>query len=167
MDTLNKSDLRVLDPKKVRVRMDAFRRLHLEVGIEERFGPIRAVRSLPLTQPDRYISLQDDEGEEIGVVADLKQLDGESRRLIEEELDTYYLKAQICRIHKVETKNGIISWDVETSLGPKRVHIRDRQNIRPIGDGRTILTDIHGAKYEIPPVDTLDERSRQCLSIEL
>ena len=162
-----KNDLRLLEPKKVRVKVDAYGRLNLEIGIEERYGPVRALRCLPLTQPAKLISIQDDEGNEVGIIEDLTQLDGESRRAVENELDFYYLSARVKAIRKVESKNGIISWELETELGYKTVHIRDRQHIRPLPDGRTILTDIHEAKYEIPPFDRLDERSKHWLEVEL
>lgn len=166
-DTLTKGDLRILDPKKVRVRMDAFHRLQLEVGIEERYGPVKAVRSLPLTRPDEFISLQDDENQEIGMIPHLRELDAESRHAIEQDLELYYLKAQVLAIKNVENKNGLFSWEVVTNLGTRTIHIRDRQHIRPLLDGRTILTDIHEAKYEVPPAEKLDDRSRQWLEIEL
>jgi len=162
-----KNDLRLLDPKLLRLRVDEFRRLNLEVGIEERYGPVRAVRCLPLTQPYEFISIQDDEGEEVGIIPDLRDLEPDSRRALEAELELYYLKAQVRAIHKVEARNGVISWDVTTDLGAKMVHVRDRQNIRPLPDGRTVLTDIHGGKYEIPPPEELDEKSRGWLEIEM
>src|ERR1051325_5697848 len=106
------SDLRLLDPREIRLKKDPFSRLHLEVGFEERYGPVRAVRCLPLTKPDRFISIQDEEGVEIGIIADVAQLDPESRAAMNEALDFYYLKAQVSSIKKVETKNGIISWEL-------------------------------------------------------
>jgi len=161
-----KNDLRLLDPKKVRLRADSFGRLHLELGIEERWGPVRALRSLPLTQPDRFISLQDEEGEEIGLLPDATALDAESRRALTRELEQYYLKARVRAIRRVEARNGVITWELDTDLGPRTVHVRDRQNIRSLADGRTILTDIYEAKYEVPPGDELDDRSRHWLEIE-
>lgn len=162
-----KSDLRLLDPKRVRLRVDSFNRLQLEVGIEERYGPVRAVRCLPLTRPDEFVSIEDEEGEEIGIISNVRDLDPESRRAIETDLDLYYLKARVEGIRRVEAKNGIITWELDTDLGPKKAHIRDRQHIRPLPGGKTLLTDIHGAKFEIPPPEELDERSRQWLEIEL
>ena len=162
-----KNDLRLLDPKKLRLRTDTYGRLALEIGFEERYGPVRALRSLPLTQPDRFISFQDEEGFEIGILPDVRPLDSESRRALEKELDLYYLKARVRKINRVEARNGLITWELETDLGTRTVHVRDRQNIRPLPDGRTILTDIHDAKYEIPPSSELDEKSRDWLSIEL
>jgi len=162
----SRNDLRLFDPQKVRLRPDKYGRLQLEVGFEERYAPVRAVRALPLTQPDKFISIQDDEGNEIGLIPELARLDSESRQAVEEELTLYYLKAKVQAIRKVENRHGVLTWVLETNLGPKTVHVRDRQQIRPLPDGRTILTDIHEAKYEIPPIDTLDERSRGWLEIE-
>jgi hypothetical protein len=167
MDTPAKNDLRLLDPKKVRIHADSYHRLRLEVGFEERYGPVRALRCLPLTQPGKFISLEDDEGNEIGIIPDLAELDRESRKAIEDDLELFYLKARVEGIRKVEARNGVITWELLTNLGPRTVHVRDRQNIRPLPDGRTILTDIHEAKYEIPRFDELDEKSRHWLEIEL
>lgn len=166
-ETDSRSDLRLLDARKVRVRRDSFGKLHLEIGIEERYGPVHVFRCLPLTQPDRYISLQEEEGAEIGILPQLGELDGESRRLLEEELDLYYLKARVQGIEKVENRNGLLAWYLVTDRGKKTVFIRDRQHIRPLGDGRVILTDIHEAKYEVPRAEMLDDRSRHWLESEM
>jgi len=166
-ETAPKSDLRLLDPKRTHLKMDGYGRLRLEVGFEERYGPVRAVRCLPLTRPYEFISIQLDEGEEVGVIPDLRELDAESRQAVEQDLELYYLKAEVHAILGVESRNGIITWDLETSLGPRRVHVRDRQNIRSLPNGCTVLTDIHGAKFEVPPVEKLDEKSRKWLEMEL
>lgn len=161
------SDLRLLDPTKTTLVLDDSRRLQVQIGIEERIGPVRAIRSLPLTQPERYISIQDDEGVEIGVIKDMRELDSQSRAALQEELDYYYLKAKVTRILRVEARHGLITWQLETHLGPRTVHVRDRQHIRSLADGRTILTDIHEGKYEIPPMAQLDEKSVHWLSVEV
>ncbi|MGV3722068.1 MAG: DUF1854 domain-containing protein [Actinomycetota bacterium] len=166
-DAATTSNLQVLDPSRVRLRRDELGRLRLEVGIEERYGPVRAVRCLPLTQPERFISLQDEEGEELGVIGDLAELDAASAQAVRAELELSYLHARVTRIHHVEARNGIITWEVTTDLGKRRVHVRDRQNIRPLPGGRTVLTDIHDGKYEIPAAEELDKESRRWLEIEL
>lgn len=130
-------------------------------------GPIQAFRALPLTKPAQYISLQTDEGEEVGLIPDLRELDTDSRAALERDLELYYLKARVRAIHHVETKNGLISFDLGTDLGERRIHVRDRQQIRMIAGGSVILTDIHGGKYEVPPLDQLDEKSRRLIEMEL
>jgi len=164
---LQKGDLRMLDPLSVCLSRDSFGRLKLCLGIEERYEPVRVVRTLPLTDPERYISFQDEEGEEIGIVEEIQSLDGDAQGLLREELELVYLKAEVTAIRKVDPRQGLISWDLDTSLGPRTIYIKDRSDIRPLGDGRIILTDVHGAKYQIPPVDQLDDRSRSWLEIEM
>jgi len=165
--TYHKGDLRLLDPRRISLRQDANRRLQLEVGFEERYSPVRAVRALPLTQPDRYISLQDDEGEEIGMIPSLAELDNESRAAVEQDLDIFYLRPTVQSIEKVEARHGVITWELITSMGPRTVHVRDRSHIRVLPNGRTILTDIHEGKYEIPPLAELDQKSRDWLEVEM
>ena len=161
------NDLRLLDPKSVKLRADAFGRLWLREGEEEEQGPVQSFRALPLTKPSRYISLQTDEGEELGLVPDIEDLDPDSRAALERDLELYYLKARVRTINQVETKNGLISFDLETDLGERRIHVRDRQQIRMIAGGSVILTDIHGGKYEVPPLDQLDDKSRRLIEMEL
>jgi hypothetical protein len=161
------NDLRLLDPKTVSLRADAFGRLWLREGDGEERGPVQSFRALPLTKPSRYISLQTDEGEELGLIPDMDELEPASRALLERDLELYYLKAKVQTIHQVETKNGLISFDLVTDLGERRIHVRDRQQIRMIAGGTVILTDIHGGKYEVPPLDELDEKSRRLIEMEL
>jgi len=132
MDTPAKKRPPPPDPKKVRISADSYHRLQLEVGFEERYGPVRALRCLPLTQPGKFISLEDDEGNEIGIISDLADLDRDSRKAVEDDLELFYLKARVEAIRKVEARNGVITWELVTNLGPRTVHVRDRQNIRSL-----------------------------------
>ena len=78
-----------------------------------------------------------------------------------------YLRAEVRSIVKVNPRVGLVSWELDTSLGPRTIYLKDRHDIRPLPDGRIILTDVHGAKYEIPSLDALDDRSRAWLEIEM
>jgi len=164
---LSNADLRLLEPKCVRLSRDAFGALRLEIGIEERYEPVRVLRALPLTDPNRFISFTDDEGAEIGILEDPSRLDPESRKILEEEIQLVYLRAEVRSIVKVNPRVGLVSWELDTSLGPRTIYLKDRHDIRPLPDGRIILTDVHGAKYEIPSLDALDDRSRAWLEIEM
>jgi len=61
---------------------------------------------------------------------------------------------------------GVTTWELETDRGSRTAHVKERSDIRPMPDGRIMLTDVDGVKYEIPPMEELDERSRTCLQIE-
>jgi len=166
-ECMSRSQARILNPKQLTLTRDAFGLLELRIGIEERYRPVKVGRCLPLTDPDRYISFQQEEGDEIGLLEEVASLERESRRVLEEELDLCYLKAEVKGIRRVNPRQGFVSWEVDTNLGPRTIYIRERSDIRPLPDGRIVLTDIHGAKYEIPAMEQLDERSRAWLEIEM
>lgn len=157
----------LLDGKHLRLFRDSHGRLHMENGIGERFGPLQVVRTLPLTRPSEWIVLREEDDREIGVLQSMDELEPGDRALLQEELQRLYLRARVTAIHRAEARFGIITWDLETEFGRKMVYVRDRQNIRPLADGRVILIDIHDGRYEIPPLDELDEASRHWLEIEM
>src|SRR5688572_3065075 len=115
------NDLRLLDPKSVTLRADAFGRLWLREGEGEEQGPVQSFRAQPLTNPTRFISLQTDEGEELGLIPDIEALDTNSLAALERDLELYYLKAKVRTIHHVENKNGLITFDLVTDLGERRI----------------------------------------------
>lgn len=157
----------LLDGRRLRLFRDPDGRLHMENGIGERFGPLQVLRTLPLTRPSEWIVLREEDDREVGVIASMDELKTADRALLEEELQRLYLRARVTAIHRAEARFGIITWDLETEFGRKTVYVRDRQNIRPLADGRVMLIDIHDGRYEIPPLDELDEASRHWLEIEM
>lgn len=162
-------DLRFLDPGAVRVRRNDRGRLvvtlHRE-GREETLEGARPVRAFPMTAPDRQIVLLDADDAELGILRELRGLDRESREAIEAELEIAYLVTRVEAIRGVRARFGVTTWEVETDRGPRTAHVKERSDIRPMPDGRIILTDVDGVKYEIPPPGELDERSRGWLIIE-
>jgi Domain of unknown function (DUF1854) len=156
-----------LDPRAVRARRDERGRLVVTLGggVETVEG-VRPVRAFPLTAPDRQIVLLDTEDRELGVIQELKRLDRESREAIEAELEIAYLVARVTAIQWVRSRFGVTTWELETDRGPRTAHVKERSDIRPLPDGRIILTDVHGVQYEIPTPEELDERSRSWLMIE-
>ena len=160
-------DLCFLDPRAVRARRNERGRLVVTLGggVETVEG-VRPVRAFPLTAPDRQIVLLDAEDHELGVIRELTALDRESREAIEAELEVAYLVPRVQSIRMVISRFGVTTWDLETDRGTRTAHVKDRSDVRPLPDGRIILTDIDGVKYEIPPPEELDERTRMWLEIE-
>ena len=166
--------VRLLDSRRVELSEDSFGRLALSLSGEDTAEPavethadVRLVRCFPLTRPHEFLSIQDAEGVEIGILTEIGGLGEASRCIVERWLADYYLTARVEGIDRVETRSGIITWLLRTDRGPKTVYLRDRQHARPLRDGRTILIDIYDARYEIPPSADLDPRSRHWLEIEL
>jgi hypothetical protein len=133
---------------------------------EETVEGVRPVRCFPLAAPDRQIVLLAGEERELGIIRDLGALDRKSREAIETELEIAYLMTRVQVIRSVRSRFGVTTWELETDRGSRTAHVKERSDIRPLPDGRIILTDVDGVKYEIPPPDELDERSRSWLIIE-
>lgn len=165
-----------LDPAWVRARRNARGQLvviYLPEPESKQVAPatvtaegVRPVRAFPFTAPGEQIVLIDAQDREIGVLRDLSELDAESRAAIETELELVYLVPRVQSIRSVRSRFGVTTWDLETDRGPRVAHVKERTDIRPLPDGRTILTDVHGVQYEIPPREELDERSRFWLDLE-
>src|SRR2546421_2492808 len=161
-------DVYFLDPRSVRISRNPFGRLVLRVGMGvDEFQDVHPTRAFPLSAPDKDISLADTEGREIGVIRDINELDRESRDVLFDELEIVYLGTRVQAIKSITSNYGISTWEMETDRGPRSTHLRDRSDVRSLPDGRIVLTDVHGVKYEIPGVDSLDERSRALLESEM
>jgi hypothetical protein len=160
-------DLCFLDPRAVRARRNERGRLVVTLagGVQTVEG-VRPVRAFPMTAPDRQIVLLDAEDRELGIIRELGALDRESQEAIKAELEVAYLVPRVQSIRSVLSRFGVTTWELETDRGLRTAHVKERSDIRPLPDGRIILTDVDGVKYEIPPVQDLDDRSRGWLQIE-
>ena len=66
----------------------------------------------------------------------------------------------ITRIVRIKRMFGVVSFDVETDRGPRQFDVKGRRdNIVAIGRERYLITDVDGARYEIPDATQLDSAS--------
>lgn len=158
-------DAGYLDEKEVRVSRDSFGRLRLEAR-GTFYEDVRVARAFPISAPDRNIAFQDAQGKQIGMVADMRRLDRESRRLLQEELEMMYFSTRILQVLHVVSRRGVTTWRLVTDRGPCTIYVKDRSDIRTLPDGRVLITDMHGIRYEIPNPEELDEESRRFLEAE-
>ncbi|MFH1023049.1 MAG: DUF1854 domain-containing protein [Planctomycetota bacterium] len=150
----------------VTLRRDAFGRISLEAG-GVRHEDVRPVAAFPLSAPERHVAVLGAEGTEIGIIRDPAALDGESRRILEEEMDLRNFTARITAIRAVRTRFGMSTWEVETDRGTRTAYLRERMDLHAFPGGRVILSDTSGIRYEIPDLAALDERSRDLLGAEM
>lgn len=160
---LNESsgDLEYLDASTLRFdkRGDA---LILTVADDRSYLKVRPVRAFPLTEISEYIGLLDAiAGREIGMLRSLKDLDGCTRQLVQQELNKRYFIPKINRIIDARREYGTIYWDVETDRGDRHFIMRNiRDSIHEIEPGRFLVIDIDGNRFEIPQLGDLNARSQ-------
>lgn len=121
-------------------------------------------RLFPVSAPQNYITLLDEEGTEIAVIRKIADLSDASAEAIRRSLDDYYLVPTIRKLLKQEEKYGILRWTVLTERGEVSFDIRNRMHdIRRLPDGRIRVRDSNDNRYIINGEDSLDAHSRAML----
>ena len=97
----------------------------------------------------------------------ISDLDEESERLVLRELAKRYYVPKITHIHSLHRRRAVYL-DAETDLGRRRITLRDSVgSVRPLDDGRVLLTDIEGNTFEIPDPKELDKASYKKIEVLL
>ena len=130
----------------------------------EKFTELEPRRMFPITGLTRYIALLDNEGNEIAVIRNVDDLLPESKKVIENCLDEYYMIPRITRFIKMSEKFKIWMWTAETDKGICTFEIRNHVTaIKPLYDGRVLIKDANDNRYEIPDINELDKKSLRML----
>src|SRR3954447_22055193 len=124
---------------------------------------VEPVRSFPISEPNRWISLVDRHGHELAAIADLADVSPETAELIVQELADREFLPRIERIVSVKWHKEPHEWNVITDRGPVEFLFRD-DDIRRLGPTRAIIVDVHGVRFYIPDSRQLDAKSRRILS---
>lgn len=153
---------RYLDPAQLRFTRSPVDEPRLEIQKQVCYLRIIARCLMPLSNPTSYISLAVDEDTEIGILVDPSQLDPESLKILQAELDKRYFTPVIQKVYRVKEQFGIHEWEVETARGRAKFSVRGlNQNIKQVAPARLFVTDVRGNRYDIPDYRSLDAESFQ------
>jgi Domain of unknown function (DUF1854) len=125
--------------------------------------PVRPVRCFPWSRPGAYVSLRDDQDQEVAFVVDPQALDPESQAALQEELAQAGFVLHIRRILSVREELEIRIWKVETDEGPRTFQTSRDEWPRQLAEGSLLLRDVAGDLYLIPRAAALDPTSRRVL----
>lgn len=132
---------------------------------QSEYGEIILYRTFPFSMVNRFISVRTVKGEEIGVIADLADLDADSQTAAYEALSIRYILPKVIRVESIKQNPGMWTWQLDTTLGPINLVMRNlHEHVQMIGNGRILLTDINGNRCEIPDISSLDTQSRKQLN---
>ena len=154
-------EVRVLDPERVKLFRSetGVPRMTLEGELTTLVLSVKC--SFPLSRANEYVSLRDGDNHEIGLVENLHDLDRDSRRIAEEEIERRYFLPEITVIYSVKGHFGTYDWEVETDRGRRSFHMRGRsENIIRSGPRRILISDVLGNRYKISDRSKLDRRSK-------
>jgi ATP-binding cassette, subfamily B, bacterial len=153
----------LLDPRRITLDLDSDGQLWATVRGGERFR-VSARRAFPLTNPTAYVSLVDAQGEECVCFEALADLDPTVRETLERALTQADFLPVIARIVSVTQEATSSLWRVETDRGTTEFVVDQEDHVRPLEDGRHLISDAHGMRYLVPAPSTLDAPSRKILA---
>ena len=166
-------DLRYLDPEEVRVWRGEDGRVYCTIADELTVLTPMFIRSHPLSDVERYLSIRGVEpkersvamGKEFGLLRDWHRLDPESHAIVEAELERRYLHPKVLAILSVREYSGAQVCEFDTDRGLREVTLRDvRDNVVYLGGSRVLITDAEGNRYDIEDADQLDPESQSRLA---
>lgn len=152
-------ELRVLEPRRLRLfRVAGVTRLTLEN--DRSWAKVSVARAFPLSDPEHYIGFLDGAGKDVGLLHEPGQLDADSRRTLEEELEKRYFVPMVERVLFVKEEFGTVYWTVETDRGETEIVVRNlKDNLQELSASRVIITDVDGNRFEFPDINKLDNKS--------
>ena len=140
--------------------------LILESG--EQICRLEPRRLFPVSSADKYITLLDEDGDEVAIIKELSEISAESRLVIIHSLDDYYLVPRIIKIISTGEKYGTLRWTVETDRGIHSFDVRNRyHDVKVYPDGRVRVRDSDDNRYTIPDYRKLDSHSRARLIADM
>lgn len=125
-------------------------------------------RQFPFDYLWEFISVLDDEQNEIGIIRDLSVFTQEMCELLRTELMRRYYAPVIKRIVSVKERYGFSYWRVITEEGSVNFTLHDTfRSIIRAGENRLILADVNGNRFEIPNAEALDRKSYKKIELYL
>ena len=124
---------------------------------------VRLRQCFPWSEPNRHLSLRDEDDEEVALVEDPASLEPESRRALEEAVAEAGFVLEVVRVLAIEEEVEIRQWKVETKHGPRsfQTHLDDWPRTLPMGG--LLIRDVGGDLYLLAAPGQLDRRSKELL----
>ena len=122
----------------------------------------------PYDLTDEFISVQNKDQEEIGIIRRLSDFDETTAQILQAELDRKYFVPKITKILTLKERHGFSYWKVDTDIGEMELSFQDTyKSITRVGSDRAFVTDISGNRFEIVSLEGLDRYSRKKLELYL
>jgi len=136
----------------------------LVLAIEgRRHGGVRPVRAFPFSDPHRWISLCDAEGNELLLIGHLDDLPRAVREILVEALEKREFLPVIRRILSIVPATEPCRWQILTDRGPTSFLLDSDDDIHQPTSDRVLIVDTNHMRYLIPSIQRLDHRSRRLL----
>jgi ATP-binding cassette subfamily B protein len=155
---------RWLTPENTRLSRGEHDTLQARLG-EDLYDGLFAVRALPASRPDEFISLRladaDGQEHEVGLVRRLADFPPDQRGLIEDALARRYYVRRIRAVEHIEQQHGLLCFRVQTDRGPAQFCMRNSHSQAiDHGPAGKLLSDVDDNRYLVADVDALPRRQQ-------
>ncbi len=121
---------------------------------------IHVLRCFPWSTPDRYVSLRDDDDNEVALVGRLSELNSDSRKVVEAELAIAGFILEIVGVESITEDFEIRSWNVNTAQGSRKFQTKLDEWPLQVPGGGLLIRDVADDLFYLPEPDALDEKSQ-------
>ena len=148
--------------------LDALSESALDVKRQPFYDRVRVRRTFPFSLADKYVSILDNDQNEIGLIENVGDFPEEDAELIREELDRVYFCPEILKINSVRERLGYAYFGVICDTGEREIPLRDvYRSIIRVSDDRIVIIDVDGNRYGIKSLKALDKNSMKKLELYL
>jgi ATP-binding cassette subfamily B protein len=153
---------RWLRPADTRLLQGEHDTLRVEWG-EEAHDGVFAVRALPATCPEEFLSLRWDDADglehEIGLVSHLAEWPAAARALLEGALARRYFLRRVTAVEAIGSAYGLLTFRVRTDRGPATFTMRNSHSCaQDYGPRGKLLIDVDDNRFLVADVDSLPRR---------
>lgn len=144
----------------------------LEIQLEENkktYDRVFLHRMFPFELKWQYISVCDEESNEIGIIYDVSDLADGEIQLVKTELARKYYSPVIKKIKSVKERYGFSYWSVVVDEGRAvEFTVQDTfRNTLKVGEDKVIVLDVDGNRFVIENVLALDRKSYKEIELYL
>jgi ATP-binding cassette subfamily B protein len=155
---------RWLGPDNASLGQGEYGSLELRIG-DDLYRGLFAVRALPASCPDKYISLRyaDEEGQdhEAGMIRDLGEWPAAIQGLVAGALARHYFVREIEAIESIVAQYGLLTFRVLTDRGPAEFTLRaSHTNVQDYAAEGKLLIDVDDNRFLVRDVDALPRKQQ-------
>jgi hypothetical protein len=153
-----------LDPTRTRLFRDQTGALRMTIEGDRSYLDVKLAYAFPLSDREHLIGVLDAQDHSIGLFNDLDGLDNASQELARQSLEQRYFIPDVQCIRNLREEFGVVYFDVDTNRGYRQFVVRGlRDSIDVLENGRILIADTDGNRYNVPNWQSLDARSRRLL----
>jgi len=135
---------------------------------EKTYDRVFLHRAFPFDHPESFISVQDTDKNELGMISELSVFPAETADLLRAELERKYYAPVLKSIVNIRDRYGYAYCTAVTDAGEITFTLKDAaRSILKVDEKRVIITDVDGNRYNIPDLAVLDRRSYKKIELYL